>query len=256
MSTNSLFNTTWNDGSENEVESYRRTSVLAVVAFLLGLLSFAVYFSIWFAFIAMIGIAVALIAVGSINRSEGLLFGIGLAHAGLALSLVALVSVAVLWPYYSYEVKQEGNRFFRIWFQALQTQNIPLAKGMTSPYWERQSIDNEEAWWKAQYTDKWKHRSIHGYADNKLVRTLLALGMKANISYYKTLGTVFGDGKDTVVSVYAVTYPNDEGKPETFFVKMTGVRQYPAKQVKNAGWSLDPFPELYVPEEFKSVAAK
>ena len=252
----SLFSTTWNDASENEESNYRRLSAMALVAFFFGVLSFVIYFSVWFFFIAVIGIVLALLAVWSIHRSEGLLFGGGLAHCGLALSIIALVSVSVMWPYYLYELRLEGNRFFQIWLHALRMNNIPLAKGMSSPYWERPSIDDEEQWWKSQYADKWKHRSIHGYTDNKLVRTLLALGEKADITYYKTLTASVGDGKDTVVSVYAVTYLSESGEKETFFIKMTGVRQFPTKDVKNAGWLLDPFPELYIPEEYKAVAAK
>ncbi len=251
MTPESLFSTTWNDASENEETSYRRLSVTALIAFFLGILSFVIYFSVWFFFIAVIGIVLALIAVWLIRRSDGLLSGIGLAHCGLALSIISLVSVSVLWPYYIHELRLEGNRFFRIWLTALQTNNLPLAKGMGTPYWERSSIDNEEKWWKEQYADKWKHRGLHGYTDNKLVRTLLALGEKADITYDKTLAAVVGDGKDTVVSVYAVTYPTESGEKETFFIKMTGVRQFPTKDIKNAGWSLDPFPELYVPEEYK-----
>jgi hypothetical protein len=254
--TESLFTTTWNDASENEEVSYRRLSVTALVALFIGVLSFVIYFSVWFFFIAVIGIVLALIAVWSIRRSEGLLFGRGLAHCGLALSIIALVSVSVLWPYYLYELRLEGNRFFRIWLTALQENNLPLAKGMSSPYWERPSIDDEESWWKSQYADKWKHKSIHGYTDNKLVRTLLALGTKAEITYCKTLASVVGDGKDTVVSVYAVTYLSESGEKETFFLRMTGVRQYPTKDIKNAGWSLDPFPEFYVPDEYKATATK
>jgi len=256
MPTESDFTTKWNDASENEEMSYRRLNVTALVAFCLGVLSFVIYFSVWFFFVAVIGIVLALVSVWSIRRSEGLFFGLGLAHCGLALSIIALVSVSVLWPYYLYELRLEGNRFFRIWFDALQAENLPLAKGMSSPYWERPSIDDAEKWWKEQYADKWKHRSIHGYIDNKLVRTLLALGKKAEITYYKTLSSAVGDGKDTVVSIYAVTHPSASGEKETFFVKMTGIRQFPTKDIKNAGWSLDPFPELYVPEEYKTIVAK
>ena len=247
--TESLFTTTWNDVSANEEASYRRLSVPALLAFLFGVLSFVIYFSVWFFFIAVIGITLALVAVWSIRRSEGTLFGIGLAHCGLALSLISLISVSVYWPYYSYGLRLEGNRFFRIWFDALQEGNIPLAKGMGSPYWERPRLDNEKKWWQDQYGDKWKHRSIHGYTDNKLIRTILALGKKADITYYSTLLSAVGDDKDTVVSVYAVTYFSESGEKETFFIKMTGVRRFPTKNFKKAGWSLESFPEFYVLEE-------
>ena len=256
MSTESPFFTTWNDVSETEESSYRRLSVVALVAFFFGILSFVIYFSVWFFFIAVIGITLSLLAVWSIRHSEGLLFGKGLAQCGLALSIVSLVSVSIMWPYYLYELRLEGNRFFRIWFDAMQADNLPLAKGMSSPYWERPSIDDDEKWWQAQYADKWTHRSIHGYTENKLVRTFLALGQDARITYYKTLKAFAGDGKDTVVSVYAVTYTSESGEKETFFIKMTGVRRFPTQDIKNAGWALDPFPEFYVPDEYKTGTVK
>ena len=251
MQTKSLFTTKWNDASESKEASYRRLSVPALVAFILGVLSFVIYFSVWFFFIAAIGITLALVAVWAIRRSEGMLFGIGLAHCGLALSLTSLVSVSVMWPYYTYGLRLEGNRFFRIWFDALQEDNIPLAMGMSAPYWERPSIDDKEKWWRDQYANEWKLRGIHNYTSNKLVRTLLALGKKADITYYKTLLSTVGDGKDTVISVYAVTYTSELGEKETFFIKMTGVRQFPTKNFKSAGWLLEPSPSLYVPEEFR-----
>lgn len=256
----SIFSNSWNDASEEDV-SYRRLSILAVSAFFFGLASFLIFFTLWFFFVGMLGILLSLAAILLINRSEGSLSGLFFAQAGLACSIVSLVAVAILWPSYHYGIRVEADQFFRLWFQAMQTDNIPHAKELVSPYWQRPPVDNPEKWWKDQYENKFAHRGIHQYLEDKLVRTMIALGDRATVSYYKTLSIGTDSDKDHVVAVYAVSFPatdseGGERKTETFFVKMTGQRQFPNADVKSAGWQLSKSPELYVPDEFKASAAK
>ena len=78
----------------------------------------------------------------------------------------------------------------------------------------------------------------------------MALGSTAKATYYKTLECYSDESKDHVTAVYAVTYPGADQKPETFFVKMKGVRRFPRGDVKSAGWELEGSPVLFVPEEF------
>lgn len=256
MSSESIFSTTWNDASESDV-SYSGLSVTALVAFFLGIASFLVFMSVWFCFIGVIGILLSLAAVWMIRRAEGALSGSTFAHLGLCFSIVSLVAVSVLWPTYHYGVRKEADRFFRIWFDALRNDNIPLAKGLSSPYWERSGIpdpNDEEArkkWWTDQYENKFAHRSIHQYTDDKLVRVLLALGEKATVTYYKTRSVSTGDDKDTVETLYAVGFPGEDGKTQTFFVRMVGDRRFPRGDIKSAGWSLAKNPEFTLPAEFK-----
>ena len=249
----SLFSKTWNEASEEDV-SYTRMSVLALISLLFGIGSFMVFLSTWFFFIGLIGILIALLAVCLIRRSEGTVTGIGTAHLGLCLSLVSLVSTAVLWPCYHYGLQKEADRFFRIWFQAAQDDNIPLAKGLTSLYWERPGVEDPEKWWKDQYENRFAHRAIHSYVENRLMRTMFAYGKNAKISYFKTLDVSTEGEKDSVVTVYAVTVLSEKGKPETFFVKMSGERILPKGDVKSAGWKLAKEPEFYLPPEYKVVA--
>lgn len=255
----SIFSTTWNDASEEDV-AYTRFSISALLALFAGLLSFLIFFTPWFFFLSLLGVIFAMVAVVVIRRSEGAVTGFSTACVGLSLSIISLVAVAVLWPCYQYGVRKEADRFFRIWFQELAKENIPLAKGLTALYWERR-IPKEtdvEKWWQEQYKEKFAHKSIHAYTDNKLIRVLLALKNEAKVTYYKTLSVVSDDGKDTVVAVYAVTYPVEggerKGQSETFFVKMKGRREFPKGDVKSAGWTLDGLPTFHVPEEFKNQA--
>ena len=249
----SFISTVWNDASEEDA-AYTRFSITALLALFFGIGSFLIFMTPWLFVLSILGIFFAVLAIGTIRRSEGALTGYPVACAGLSLSLISLIAVTVLWPTYQYGVRVESDRFFRIWFQELADNNIPLAKGLTAMYWERRIPKDAESWWKEQYDDSFAHKSIHTYTDNKLIRVLLALGNKAKVTYYKTLSVVTEDDKDVVVAVYAVTYPVEEGKSETFFVKMKGKREFPKGDVKSAGWALDGLPEFYVPEEFKTSA--
>jgi hypothetical protein len=249
----SLFSSTWNDASEEDV-LYTRLSIPALLAAMFGVASFLIFMTPWFFFISVLGMFFSFIAIRSIRKAEGSLIGLRFAHFGLCSSIVSLTAVAILWPTYQYGVRLEADRFFRVWFDALRNNNIPLAKELTFPYWERPDSDKPEEWWKKQYENNFLHQSIHSYTDNKLIRVLLALGDKAKVSYYKTLVVTTSDARDTVVTVYAVSFPNDNGQTETFFVKMIGKRLFPSGDIKSAGWALVGVPTLIVPDELKTIA--
>jgi len=72
------------------------------------------------------------------------------------------------------------------------------------------------------------------------------------ISYYETLSVVSERDNDTVVSVYAVTFPAQYGGNETFFVRIGGKRMYPTdlSDFKAAGWRIEGAPAFYLPDKF------
>ena len=252
MSENSIFKTSWNDASEAEA-TYTRLCVLALLAALFGAGTFFVYFSPWFFFIGVIAILLSLVALWTIHNGEGTLTGAPLAYFGLCCGVAALVSIAVFWSAYQYGVRREADQFFRLWFATVQQGDIPRAKEFRAVYASRSRAASADEWWEAQYGDKFAHRSIHDYVGDRLLRVLVALGDKATISYYETLSVVSARENETVVSVYAVIFPGASGVPETFFVRISGKRLYPAAQqnFKAAGWHLESTPTFYLPDEFK-----
>ena len=52
-----------------------------------------------------------------------------------------------------------------------------------------------------------------------LVRTLLALGPKAQVGFYRTVGQSHNNDRDEVDQLYAVTYEED-GERKSFFVSV------------------------------------
>ena len=252
MSNDSIFQARWNDASEVEM-SYTRLCVSALVAAFFGIGAFLVYFTPWFFFLGGIAILLGLFALWAIHSAEGLLTGKFLAYFGIGSAIVALVSVTVFWGAYQYGVRREADQFFRLWFASVLQGDVPQAKEYRSIYSHRSKVANAEDWWKTQYEDKYAHRAIHSYVEDKLFRVLLALGDQARVSYYKTETVVSERESDTVVSVYAVTFPGEFGGTETFFVKIGGKRMYPKESMnfRAAGWRLDGTPAFYLPEEFK-----
>lgn len=251
MSNDSIFKTTWNDASEGDT-LYTRPSVPAVLAAFFGLGTFFVYFAPGFFFLGVIAILLSLFALWTIRNAEGALTGTAFAHFGLGSAVVALVSVVVFWSAYQYGVRREADQFFRLWFAAVQQGDIPQAKEYQKIYSHRAKASQAEEWWKAQYEEKFAHRGVHLYVEDKLIRILMAFGGQAKISYYKTLSIASERDFDEVVSIYAVTFPTESGGMETFFIRIGGKRIYPSgMDFKSAGWRLEGMPAFYLPDEFK-----
>jgi hypothetical protein len=81
----------------------------------------------------------------------------------------------------------------------------------------------------------------------------MVLGDKATVTYYKTLSVVSEQESDSVVSVYAVTYPAEFDGMETLFVQIAGRRMYPSESqgFTAAGWRIEGMPVFHLPDEFK-----
>jgi len=251
MSGESIFKTTWNDVSEAEA-TYSRLCVPALLAAFFGLGAFFVFFTLWFFFMGVIAILLGLVALWSIRNGEGTLTGTSLAYFGLCSGIVALVSVTIFWSAYQYGVRQEADQFFRLWFAAVLEGDIPRAKEYRSIYAHRSRAATAEEWWEEQYNDRFAHRAIHQYVEDRLIRVLMALGDGATVSYYKTVQVLSERESDTVISVYAVTFPAEFGRTETFFVRIAGRRVFPSglPDFRTAGWRLEGMPVFYLPEEF------
>ncbi|MDR1479033.1 MAG: hypothetical protein LBJ00_08825 [Planctomycetaceae bacterium] len=258
----SLFSspTSWsNDSTENEELNYKQFSVISLIAFLLGLASFLVFFTLWFTFICVLGVIFAVIGVVLIHRSEGTLTGLLFARLGLCLSTISFVGVSFFWVSYDYNLRYEADQFFNAWFklfaQENNIENFPHIKTALSPYWERSDVENPETWWKKQYENKYLHRDIHSAADNKLLRTMLALGGDMKITFYKTLSVSISSEEERVTNIYTITFndKNDNNTTKSFFIKINGERKTHIDNSLNqkkrlTGWALSTLPEFIAPD--------
>ncbi|MDR2344906.1 MAG: hypothetical protein LBE18_02465 [Planctomycetaceae bacterium] len=263
---NSLFSTSWENNWDNNISNeelnYKRLSIIALIAFLFGAASFLVFFTLWFTFLCVLGIIFAVAGIVSISRSDGTLIGLSLARLGFGLSIISLVAVLVFWERYDYNLRYEADQFFQAWFALFVKENsignIPHIKSATSPYWERKDTNDPETWWKKQYENKYLHRDIHAAIDNKLLRTMLALGKDMKISFYKTLNVYITGEEEKVINVYVITFndKNDNNKTKSFFIKISADRRIHIdnslnQKKKFVGWSLSSLPEFFLPDEMK-----
>ena len=252
MNSDSIFDTNWNDASEEGI-AYSRPAVSALVSAVLGLAAFLVFFSWLFFFIGVIAVLLSFFALWTIRNAEGILTGKVFAYTGLCTALTALTAVTVFWSAYHHGLRREAGQFFRMWFVAVQEGDIPRAKEYQSIYPYRSSAANAEEWWETQYAGRFSHRAVHQFVEDELIRVLMALGGKARVTYYKTLEITTGKEEDRVESVFAVTFPAESGRTETFFVRINGIRTYPygLPDFKAAGWRIEEPPAFYLPDEFK-----
>ena len=257
MSSDSIFKTSWNDASEGDI-AYSRPSVAALLAALFGLSTFLVHISHWFFFLGIIALVLCFVAFWNIRNSEGLLTGKVFAYIGLCAAVVALVSVSVFWPVYQHGVRQEADQFFRLWFAAVKTGDIPRAMEYRSLYPFRSRAATADEWWQTQYSDRFSHREVHRYVEDELIRVLMALGnetYRTRITFHRTADIISAVESDTVTSIYAITFYRAElGTDETFFVRISGRRSFPRglPEFTTAGWQIDNEmpPTFYFPEEF------
>ena len=257
----SLFSTHWESVEEaQEVASYSQWSLLAMLSLLCGVISLMAFLYSNCIFIAAIGILLSIWAYFHVKQSQGALIGSKAALLGLSLSIIALVGVTTMWSYYQYTVRTEANRFFRIWFDAVKTKNIRLVTEMKNPAWYRKLDTDLEDWWKSKLTYKGEmdKEAVDMFVSNlndPCMKTLWALGDRADVSYYKTIHNSYYDSKDTVVALYAVTVakPDDVNDCETFFVRFGAERVKNPKDETQLGWSTSGFPSLLkeLPEELK-----
>ena len=257
----SLFSTHWETTVEaQEVENYRQWSILAMLSLVLGVVSMIAFLYPSCLFLAVAGALLTLVAYFRIKRSEGALLGSSAALLGLFCSILTLVGVSVMWPYYQYTVRAEADRFFHIWFDAIKAKDIRQVVEMKSPAWYRKLDTDMGAWWKSKLDHKGEmaREAIDGFLstiNDPCMRTLMALGEKADISYYRTTYNHYYDGKDTVTCYYAVTFPppdQPDGR-ETFFIKIGAERTRNPKDATQLGWALSGFPSVVkeLPDELK-----
>jgi hypothetical protein len=161
-----------------------------------------------------LGVVVNLYALATMDDSPQ---AVGRKPATIGLVLSLLLGAAAPARIYSYEYfqKREARDFAQQWFDALRQDKPHRAYQLTLAPNDR--LDDEH-YWVLYRKSTAQQTNLRSYVDTPLVRTLLALGDKADIRLYQN-ETAQTDGRiDVVRDVYAVSYP-DEGRTKTFFIK-------------------------------------
>ncbi|MGL6195237.1 MAG: hypothetical protein ACRC2T_10500 [Thermoguttaceae bacterium] len=245
----SLFDTHWEPPTdEDEIRAYSNISVMAVIALVLGVLSFSAFLYPVCLIIAYFSIVFSLITYFWIIRPDSGLLGRNMALIAISCSIISAVAVSIAIPYQQYTLRVEADRFCKMWFDVVQKNNARMAIEMKAPAWNRKLDLSDEQWWKSNLevkgSDTEALEMFLASINDKVFKTLLALGDKAEISYNRTKLVTSDDNSDSVIIEYAVTLKDAENKPETFFVDVNLKRSTDPKDKNRRGWSISGFPYL------------
>lgn len=251
----SLFDAAWrpSEGGEEQEERFSSVSVPAVLAMIGGVFSVLVFFSPVFLFIPCCTFPLALWALWSISRSDGMLTGVRFARIGLFLLIFSPTAALVNDIVYQTQLLRQAKTYFRSVFDDIQHGDLLAVRQSMLPYFARPTDLTEAAYWKSQMGKEEDHELFHSdFLSNPTLLTLYTLGERAKYSYYKTESIIAAPnfGTDRVKMVFAVTYPGKDGGNETFFIPVVAIRTHDTEK-KRAGWGRQKFEFAPLPADYQ-----
>lgn len=241
----SIFNSSWNQSDTPEEASFHGVSAVSVIALIAGILSPLYFLDKSFFFIPVAATLLAIWALWSIKKSGGTLIGENLARVAFFLAIVSVVGTTANDSIVKSMAVRQAKQFFPLVFKAMREGDALTLHQMTLERTSRGVVDEKQYWMK-EVNNEDHHPNLHiSFLEHELLLTMAGLGDSAKVTYYKTnnFGHFPEDGKDAVVLTYAVTYPSPkDGKPETFLIKMNGIRA--RFEDGTCGWSIPSYPLL------------
>jgi hypothetical protein len=203
--------------ADEERAQYRPLCGWAVAAAVLGGLSVVALVDPLGWILPAAGVAAGLAALGRIARNAEELSGRTLAWAGLGLSLFFAAATPAEWLTYRGLLRGEARQFAAGWFALLRDDQPQMAHQLTLPPDERQPLDGPL--WKIYREVPELRQMLVGYVEDRLVRTLLALGRQADVRFYSIEDQERLSDRDLLAAVYAVSY-QERGQKKTFFLRL------------------------------------
>lgn len=221
------------DSQDTELAEYRPLAGQAVLSLIFGLLAPLAMIDVMLWAIPALGVILGWWALRRIRKNAPGMTGRNIAFGGLALSLLFFVAAPSDWLAHRSIVCDEAQQFSALWFKYLNQEEPHKAHQLTVMPQSRQKID--DGLW-AYYRNNPKLREeLEGYTKMPVVRTLLALGPKAQVRFYQTVGHIRDNENDRVDQLYAVTYEEDNER-KSFFVRVGAVRK--KLPSGGAGWRI------------------
>ena len=211
------------DPQDAELAEYRALAGQAVLGLIGGLLSPLALVDPMLWSIPMLGAIVSWWALQPHPRGAPAISGRKMALAGLMLSLLFLAAAPADWLIYRGMVRNEARQFSGEWFKYLAQDQPQTAHQMTVAPPSRQPLDDRL--WAVYRNAPRLRQELENYVKSPLVRTLLALGPKAQVRFYETAAQARDNDNDQVDQVYAVTYEEGSERKSFFvLVRMTRLK--------------------------------
>ena len=221
------------DRHDTELAAYRALPGQAVLGLILGLLAPLAIVDPLLWTIPALGAVLSWWALRRIRNNAPAMAGRGMAWVGLTLSLLLLAAAPTDWLAYRQLLRHEAQQFSALWFRYLLHDEPQKAHQLTTLPQFRESLDAHL--WAVYRNSPELRRDLEHYVEQPLVRTLLALGPRAQVRFYDTVDQMHDAGREFIDQAYAVTYEED-GQRKSFFV---AVRMARMKFVSGgAGWRI------------------
>ncbi|HVC94843.1 MAG TPA: DUF4190 domain-containing protein [Pirellulales bacterium] len=222
-------------GEEGEaVEGYRPICGLAIAGAVLGVLSLTAFVNSLFWALASIAAVVNGVALWQIVASGNVLKGRGAALAGLTCSLLfgsMAVTNTLLEPA---RIRGDARRFAFEWLAELQHGEIERAHQRTLPFPRRLGAERPTEFLYSESAVL--KRDVEQYASQEPVRTLAALGERAQVRYIRNDRSEIGVDDRWAEDVFEVTADRD-GRPTSCALKVT-LRAWQNRLTKEWGWEV------------------
>lgn len=203
------------DPQDAELAVYRALSGQAVLGLIFGLLAPLAMIDPMLWAIPIVGAIFSWRALRRIKNNSPALVGRKMALIGLTLSLLFLAAAPADLVVYRRMVCDEARQFSALWFKYLTQDEPHKAHQLTVSPESRQPLDGHL--WDFYRTESRLRRALRGYVEVPLIRTMLALGPRAQVRFYQTTGQTRENNSDKVDQLYAVTY-EEGGERKSFFV--------------------------------------
>jgi hypothetical protein len=232
----------FHDLTEESLAEYHTLSLSALAGLILGLLSPLALADPILWSIPLAGALLSVWALVKIRRQATVLAGKAAARCGLAFSLIFGAAGPAHWYVSQWRMEYEARQLAELWFDLLAKRQPEKAFQLTLTPDARQPLD-AGLWEFYRRSPQWHFRLEQYVAPAKegepprLIRTLLALGEKAQVHYQGTLSHYQENPVEAVIQLYAVTY-EDAGEKKTFFAILRLGRRTDPKGIVS-WWILD-----------------
>lgn len=210
--------TRFSDAPDPDAGQYQAFSSLAGAGAVLGVLSAAALLSPGFWVLPIAGLVLSAVALGRIARNAPWLSGRKTAMWGLALSLVFGTTACTNTLVFRWCACNEARQMADLWFSFLRDSKPQFAHQLEQEPDDRQPLN--ELLLDYYRREKRQHRALYEFANQPIIRTLMALGDRAKVRYYATEAAEPNGQAYYVRLVYAITLEDPGKEPTTFFLAL------------------------------------
>ena len=229
---------------------YRSVCGLAIVGLLFGLLSPLALIDPAAWLVPLVAVIICWTAILRIRRHDTVMIGRKAAICGLVIAVLSGTTAVSQWFSHRSFVERQAREVATAWFALLADDQPLKAHQLNLIPAERKPLDGDLP---GVYKRRLKNREdLDEFLEKPLVRTILGLGKKADIRFYKCEGMWGPFGKENVKEIYLISFDDENGKRKTFFASVL-LRRFPPKQPDEINWVVADFKDeirpLGMPEE-------